>query len=218
MKKIMTKIVCGMMLVCLFAASVSAVALEPQGENSAQRTLSETEVYAMVAEAFPEDSLLSRNASQPIEWDSINQILTSCETRALSDTEQVTRLKYSNGARAYVSSVDFYQNSSSSTGSSQTINTDVYLTVYGYNGVLYIHGLDYTINYSYNDMINNKGEASMGGSSTGCASHLTRAVENSSGPATATYSGMFEQPLVGASYTIVLQVYIGNNQRTYAVL
>lgn len=135
----------------------------------------------------------------------------------LSENEQVTRLTSSNGARAYASSVvDFIQNSSSSTGSSLTYNMDIHLAIYGLNGVLYVHGLDYTINFSYKDMINKLGTATMGGSSSGCSQLLTRAVESASGPATALYSGTFEQPMPG-DYYVILQVYIGNNERTYAV-
>ena len=216
MKALLTKIICVMMIASLFTVSVGAFAAEP--EAPARHTLTEAEAQAMFEEAFPEDFLLTRSAAQPAVWDPDNQTLISYETRALSDTEEVTRLEFSNGARAYVGSVNFYQNSHSSTGSSETFDMDIVASVAGFKEMMYIHGFNYTINYSYNDVINNAGN--MNGSTVGIPLPLvTKGVEDSSGPATATYSGLYQDPLIiGANRTIMLQVRIGNNQRTYAIL
>lgn len=216
MKKLITKIICVMMIASLFSVSVGAFAAEP-AEAPARHALTEAEAQAMFKEAFPEDFLLTRSAAQPAEWDPDNQTLVSYETRALSDTEEVTRLEYSNGARIYVGSVNFYQNTHSSTGSSETFNMNIVMSVVGFEGILLANGFDYTINYSYDDVINKAGNTT--GSTVGVPNGIvTKGVENSSGPATATYSGLFTSNIGGDNRTIMLQVRVGNNQRTYAIL
>lgn len=89
------------------------------------------------------------------------------------------------------------------------------MTVTGLVGVLAINSLNYTIYTNSYDKINSAGNSL--GSTNGVVVRVDRQTENASGAATATYSMLFDNNITSEMVNVILQVYIGNNQRTYAV-
>lgn len=203
-----------LMMLSMFATVIGATEIE-----TVDNRLSETEVAAIVEEAFPEHNMAVAESKNTVSaWENAeNKILVQNETRKISDDIEVTYLRYSNDTSAYiVSTCNFYTNSTSSGNGYTTTNTDIILTIPGYIGTMYVSSLDYTIYTNSYDKINSEGRVSDPNGSAG-QKVVERWTENSSGPATVRYSVPFEQPLLGDSISVTLKVYIGNNQRTYDV-
>ena len=203
-----------LMMLSMFATVIGATEIETVGNR-----LSETEVAAIVEEAFPEHNMAVAESKNTVSaWENAeNKILVQNETRKISDDIEVTYLRYSNDTSAYiVSTCNFYTNSTSSGNGYTTTNTDIILTIPGYIGTMYVSSLDYTIYTNSYDKINSEGRVSDPNGSAG-QKVVERWTENSSEPATVRYSVPFEQPLLGGSISVTLKVYIGNNQRTYDV-
>lgn len=214
MKKFLTIFLSVLMMMGLLTTVTGAAEI-----GKANDMLSESEVAAIIEEAFPEHNLATARSRNSVSaWENTeNKTLVQSETRTLSSDIEVTYLKYSNDASAYIlSTCNFYTNSTSSGSGYTTTNTDIILTVPGLIGTMYVSSLDYTIYTSGYDKINSIGNVSDGSGASG-TKVLERQQENSSGPATARYSRVFEQPLLGSYVPVTLRVYIGNNQRTYDV-
>lgn len=214
MKKFLAVFLSVLMMLSMFATVIGATEIE-----TVDNRLSETEVAAIVEEAFPEHNMAVAESKNTVSaWENAeNKILVQNETRKISDDIEVTYLRYSNDTSAYiVSTCNFYTNSTSSGNGYTTTNTDIILTIPGYIGTMYVSSLDYTIYTNSYDKINSEGRVSDPNGSAG-QKVVERWTENSSGPATVWYSVPFEQPLLGGSISVTLKVYIGNNQRTYDV-
>lgn len=215
MKNLTMKVTCFVVILCMVMGSFCAFAAEP--ENSEHRTLTDEEVYAKLAEAFPEDFLSALSDDvQPVEWDPENQEVVSYESRALSEAEEAVRIEYSNGAKAYLYNVSFLDNSTSVSGLYARYNKDVYMSVSLLVGILHIKSLDYIIYADAFDKINSAGSPSMSESSSSYASGIiTRQYENAVQPATARYAGTFDNSVTNIATTVYLEIYVGQNNVTY---
>ena len=214
MKKFLTVFLSVLMMLGALTTVTGATEIEKADDR-----LSESEVAAIIEEAFPEHNMaIAKSRNTVSAWESTeDKTLVQNETRKLSNDIKVTYLKYSNDTSAYIiNTCNFYTNSTSSGSGYTRTNTDIILTVPGLAGTMYVSALDYTIYTSSNDKINSIGSVSDGAGLSG-TKVLERQQENSSGPATARYSMVFEQPLLGGTVSVTLKVYIGNNQRTYDV-
>lgn len=215
MKKFTIKFVSFIVVFCIVIGSFCVFAAEPG--NSDDRTLTDEEVYAKFAEAFPEDFLTCYSNEPPAEWDPENQEVVSSETRALSETEEVTRLVYSNGARAYVGKVDTMINYTSG----KTVNVDLYATVNRLTGILHVSGFTYTNSNASNARIDNGGRAEMTASSYSVAAGgiITKQYEDANGPAIMVASGMYTNPfLSNTAVNVTLQATVsGNNSPQYTL-
>ena len=143
-----------LMMLSMFATVIGATEIETVGNR-----LSETEVAAIVEEAFPEHNMAVAESKNTVSaWENAeNKILVQNETRKISDDIEVTYLRYSNDTSAYiVSTCNFYTNSTSSGNGYTTTNTDIILTIPGYIGTMYVSSLDYTIYTNSYDLVYGK--------------------------------------------------------------
>lgn len=217
MKNLTMRVTCFVVILCMVMGSFCAFAAEP--EDSEHRTLTDEEVYAKLAEAFPEDFLSAFSDDvQPVEWDPENQEVVSYESRALSEAEEAVRIEYSNGAKSYFYNVSFTQNYATTVGNATSYSVNIYMTVTGQIGVMYIGDFKYTLVKNGYDRIDSVGSGSMSEApSSYVGVVLQRATENSSGPANVVYSGTFESIALSKYNTIFLQVNVGGDNRTYSV-
>lgn len=200
--------------VMVLTMSVPALASEVPAVNMMQETMDE-----LARAYFPveyERSVESANYSYSRSGgNNATDYVVATETKSISETESITCLQLNSGRSAFIHSVYFANNSSSSGSGYTTVDTSATMTVGGYSGVLCINSFNYTIYTNSYDKINSTGNTL--GSTNSVVVRLDRQTENASGSATATYSMLFENSLTNAMTSIMLQIYVGNNQRSYAV-
>ena len=217
MKKFLSMILA---LTLIFSLGVPAFAAEiPVNDNSVnygiQRAMTQEEVEALARKYFPEEYARATESVMANYSRTANDFVVASETKEISDTESITYLKLNSGRASFLHQVNFYNNSSSNGSGYTTVDTSITMTVTGLVGVLAINSLNYTIYTNSYDKINSAGNGL--GSTNGVVVRVDRQTENASGAATATYSMLFDNNITSEMVNVILQVYIGNNQRTYAV-
>lgn len=211
MKKLLALV---LVFVLTLSMGVPTLATEVSPEDMTQEAME-----ALAFDYFPEEYAMaieaaSVNCVRDGDDNNTDYVVVS-ETKDISDTETITYLQLSSGRSAFVHNVNFIDNSSSSGSNYTTVDTSVAMMVVGYSGVLCVNSFNYTIYTNSYDKINSTGNTL--GSTNGVTVRLDRQTENSSGSATATYSMLFENSFTSAMTNIILQIYVGNNQRSYAV-
>lgn len=218
MKKIMS-LVMAILLLCL---SLPTTVEASSQSYSQRRVFTEAEVRQKIAEVFPNyldemqeaATFQTQNNSQDSQ-DDINIQLVDYDVRSLSDNERVTRLAYSNGRAYYVYNIDTYTNSSSSGTGYLRVNTDVYLNVIGYMGMLQVFGFEYTLVQNGYDSISSFGSAT--GSWSNVTIYRGLSTETATQPAYGVYTGQFEDNFNNLPTTISLQINVGGDSCTFDV-
>ncbi len=211
MKKILSF---ALSLVLVFSFCIPVFAAEVSIGESTQKHITQEDVEALAQKYFPDEYADAMAAVRNNSFTSRDYVVAS-ETKEISDTESITYLQLGSGRASFLYQVNFYNNSSSSGSGYTTVDTSITMTVTGLFGILTINGLNYTINTNSYDRINSAGSGM--GSTNGVIVRLDRQEENAAGKATATYSMLFDNNITSEMVNVILQVYIGNNQRSYAV-
>lgn len=199
----------------VLSMGIPAFASEDSVEIGTARIMTQGELEALAQEYFPEKYAQALAASAHLSTYSTNDPVVASETKEISDTESITFLQLNSGRASILHQVNFYNNSSTSGSGYTTVDASITMTVTGLVGVLSVNSLNYTIYTNGYDRINSAGNTL--GSSNSATAQISRQTESSSGSATATYSMLFDNALTGMQTNVILQVYIGNNQRTYSV-
>lgn len=215
MKK-MFCILCAFIL--FFGSSPFVNALEHFDETIEERgKLTYDELIEIALDAFPEHFGMSGDNARLASGTFSTELGTpiSSQTKSISENEQITYTEYSSGYSLYTFEVDWLINSSASGTGYSTVNTDIYVYSYFLTGMLCVREFSYThVQYGY-DVISSIG--SVANSSIQAYTGGYKLQEDANGPAYAYYSGAFENPRLGANITVILAVYVGNDNRTYEV-
>lgn len=209
-----------LMFVLMFVITVPAFATDVSINDASMNyetlsAMTQEDIEALAREYFPEEYSKALDSIASNVTYAANDYAVASETKEISDSESITCLQLNSGRLAVVYAVNFYDNSTSSGSGYTTKDVGIVMTITGAMGVMTINGLNYTIYTNSYDRINSLGNSL--GSTNGVTSIWGRQTESASGPATVTYSMLFETNFSGVLVNYSLQVYVGNNQRTYAV-
>ncbi len=202
-------------LVLMFSLCLPAFATEVHVGGDSIKSMTQEEVEALAREYFPKEYAYAMELETENYTRVSKDYVVASETKQISATESITYLQLNSGRASFLYQVNFYNNSSSNGSGYSTVDTSITMTVTGLSGILAINGLNYTIYTNSYDRINSAGNGM--GSTNGVIVRLDRQTESASGAATATYSMLFDNNITSEMVNVILQVYIGNNQRSYAV-
>ena len=209
-----------MMAILLLFLSLPTTVEASSQSYSQRRVFTETEVRQKIAAAFPNylnemqeaATLQTQNTIQ----DDADAQMVDYEVRSLSDNERVTHIAYSNNRSLYIYDVNTYTNSSSSGTGYLRVNTDVYMTVVGYFGMMQIFGFEYVLVQDGYDCISSFGSVANSWVHTDIREGPS--TESAAGGAYGYYDGDFESDhFTSRIDSITLQITVGGDACTYEI-
>ena len=221
MKKLLTIVLTFVFMLTMYIPAFAADASAADTTHNPSKVTTQEDVEALVRKYFPEEYARAMAAAPAACAPSAGTYVispatvVSTMTKEINENESISLLKLSNGRRAALYQVNFYNNSTSSGSGYTTIDTDIIMTILSYSGTLIINGFNYTIYDNAYDKINSTGSDT--GSTYTVSVRPGKTTENSSGPASVTYAMPFDYSFVDGQTTFALEVFIGNNERTYSV-
>lgn len=221
MKKLLTIVLTFAFMLTMYIPAFAAEASAADTTHNSSKVTTQEDVEALARKYFPEEYARAMAAAPTTCTPSADTYVispatvVSTITKEINENESISMLKLSSGRDALLYQVNFYNNSTSSGAGYTTVDTGIIMTVTGLVGSLSINGLNYTIYDNAYDKINRAGNSL--GSTNSVIIRTDRSTENSSGPATVSYSMLYSNDITSEQVNVILQVYVGNNQRTYSV-
>lgn len=215
MKKLLTIVLTFVFMLTMYIPAFAAEASAADTTHNPSKVTTQEDVEALAREYFPEEYARAMAATPTACTRSTGDHVVSSMTKEINENESISMLRLSSGRDAILYQVNFYNNSTSSGAGYTTVDTGIIMTVTGLVGSLSINGLNYTIYDNAYDKINRAGNSL--GSTNSVIIRTDRSTENSSGPATVSYSMLYSNDITSEQVNVILQVYVGNNQRTYSV-
>lgn len=221
MKKLLTIVLTFVFMLTMYIPAFAAEASAADTTHNPSKVTTQEDVEALVRKYFPEEYARIMSSAPTACTPSADTYVispatvASIMTKEINKNESISILHLKNGRDAFLYNVDFYTNSTSSGADYTTVDTGIMMTIPTYSGFLTINGFNYTIYDNAYDKINSAGSSL--GSTYGVSIRTDKATENSSGPASVTYSMPFDFNFVDGQTVFTLQVSIGNNERTYSV-
>lgn len=208
------------MLSCALVACICVVYIfcfaSVQTSACSPNQLTEEAFWNIIQEVYPDE--YARAISVPTSYtESMSELpdrVVNKKSKEISNNETVVCFELSSGRAGFLYSVDFIEDSSISGDGYKTYTEHIYMSVTGYEGLLYITGFSYTLYENAYDRINNAGENSSGMASALIDVHSWE--ESKHVKATVTYSVPLEYIAApGTTRFFYLYVYVGQDARTY---